>query len=693
MRKTRVLIVEDETIISLDVQSILVGLGYEVAGTAATGEAAIEKALSLDPDIILMDILLAGKMDGIEAARAIRRNRDIPIIYLTANADRATVDRAQDTLPYTYLNKPIHERDLYSNIESAVVLHRAEAKLRESERRFRDSLANARLFAVQLDMDGTILFCNDYMLETTGYTRDELLGSDWFAVFHSGNNPEELRRSRREALRTDRLPLHFDETLVNKAGEPMIVRWNRTILYGPGGEPLATSKIGEDITEELRLRQALLKANEELTAANEELQAAIEEQEVTNEELIHTLEALTKSESDYRLLFESLLSGFAVHEIILDEKERPIDYRFLHVNPAFERLTGLKAADIVGRTVLEVLPGAEPELIERYGAVALSMKPDHFEYFSAPLACHYEVVAFSPVRGQFATLFRDITDRIIFDRALQASEQKFRSLFETMSQGVVYQSAEGPIIDANPAAARLLGMTMDQLMGRTSADPRWKAIREDGSVLPGEEHPSMLSLATGKRVENFIMGVYNPEIDTYRWLSVSANPIFREAEERPYMVFTSFTDITDIRNAHDELKSNKSLMERAFDMFGLGYWEFDLERRVATGSSESRRIYGLGDGDLPLADVQNLALPEYRPMLDKALERLVKHNEKYEVVFKIRRADKSVLVVHSQAEYSRATNRVFGVIREMPQDATGAAGTSKAEEPSESSENKRRKKG
>ncbi len=136
MRKIRVLIVEDETIIALDVQGILSGLGYEIAGIAGTGETAVEKARTLKPDIILMDILLAGRMDGIEAAREIRKTNDIPIIYLTANADQATVDRARDTQPYAYLNKPIHERDLYSNIESAWTKNRMEVRLRKANGAF-----------------------------------------------------------------------------------------------------------------------------------------------------------------------------------------------------------------------------------------------------------------------------------------------------------------------------------------------------------------------------------------------------------------------------------------------------------------------------------------------------------------------------------------------------------------------------
>lgn len=102
-------------------------------------------------------------------------------------------------------------------------------------------------------------------------------------------------------------------------------------------------------------------------------------------------------------------------------------------------------------------------------------------------------------------------------------------------------------------------------------------------------------------------------------------------------------------------------------MAGLGYWELDLTKGTATGSAESRRIYGLGDGALTIADIQKLPLPEYRPLLDRAIEGLVKNNERYDVTFKIRRAtDGAILSIHSLAEYNRSTNRIFGVLSVIP---------------------------
>ncbi|MEK7475347.1 MAG: MEDS domain-containing protein [Candidatus Coatesbacteria bacterium] len=124
-----------------------------------------------------------------------------------------------------------------------------------------------------------------------------------------------------------------------------------------------------------------------------------------------TADALREREEDYRSLFESMSEGFAVHEMIFDPEGAPRDYRFLAVNPAFERLTGLKRDDIVGRTALEVLPGLEPGWVETYGRVVRTGNPVRFTSYTAPLRRHFEVFSFRPAAGRFAAVFSDVTAR------------------------------------------------------------------------------------------------------------------------------------------------------------------------------------------------------------------------------------------------------------------------------------------
>lgn len=134
MAKTNVLVIEDESIVSKDIQHSLKKLGYNVVGSASTGEKAIDLALELKPDVVLMDIMLKGKLTGIEASEEIRKSLNIPVIYLTAYADEATLEKAKVTQPHGYIIKPFKEIDIHTSIEMALFKHSKEVEvLRERD--------------------------------------------------------------------------------------------------------------------------------------------------------------------------------------------------------------------------------------------------------------------------------------------------------------------------------------------------------------------------------------------------------------------------------------------------------------------------------------------------------------------------------------------------------------------------------
>ncbi len=132
MGKAKILVVEDESIIAKDISNTLKGLGYTVTDTASSGKDAVNKAAKTKPDLILMDIVLRGGMDGIEAADQIHTWLNIPIVYLTAYGDEKTLERAKLTEPFGYLIKPFHQNELQSTIEVALHKHEREKWLRES---------------------------------------------------------------------------------------------------------------------------------------------------------------------------------------------------------------------------------------------------------------------------------------------------------------------------------------------------------------------------------------------------------------------------------------------------------------------------------------------------------------------------------------------------------------------------------
>ncbi len=157
---------------------------------------------------------------------------------------------------------------------------------------------------------------------------------------------------------------------------------------------------------------------------------------------------------------------------------------------------------------------------------------------------------------------QDITDRKQAEAALQESEEKHRRLFETMAHGVVYHAADGSIISANPAAERILGLSLEQMQGKTCMDPRWKMIMEDGTAVPGEDHPAMITLRTGETVGPVVRGVFHPDKNSHIWLSITAIPLFQPGDSKPFQVYATFEDITDRKQAEDNLKRIEWMLSR-----------------------------------------------------------------------------------------------------------------------------------
>ena len=176
MPKANILIVEDEAVVAADLAGKLERAGYRSVGIASDGEDAIEAAKNLGPDLVLMDIRLAGSMDGIKTAERIQASRNIPIVYLTAHSDMTTLRRAAATEPFGYILKPFEERDVTTQIEIALFKHQAERRLRESEERYRRLVETAMDSIITFEHAGVILSCNPATERMFGYRIDEMVG-------------------------------------------------------------------------------------------------------------------------------------------------------------------------------------------------------------------------------------------------------------------------------------------------------------------------------------------------------------------------------------------------------------------------------------------------------------------------------------------------------------------------------------
>lgn len=184
MDAARILIVEDESIVAKDIQNSLKGMGYEVVGIVASGTDAVLKAAELNPDLILMDVMLRGEMDGIEAAKQIHLKNRIPVIYLTAYTDDNTFGRAKVSEAYGYLLKPFEDRELRTTIEMGLYKHTMERKLRESREWLETTLHCISDAVIATDLDRVIQFINPIAQQLTDWKQSEALGHKLTDVFN-----------------------------------------------------------------------------------------------------------------------------------------------------------------------------------------------------------------------------------------------------------------------------------------------------------------------------------------------------------------------------------------------------------------------------------------------------------------------------------------------------------------------------
>ena len=227
------------------------------------------------------------------------------------------------------------------------------------------------------------------------------------------------------------------------------------------------------------------------------------------------------------------------------------DGAILHVNDEFCHITGFTREEAIGKTTLELnlyIDSGDRALFLREMSDSGVLEPRRADLRRRDGSKYAAIVSarlFCSGGDEYVYCsIRDVTDQIRQEHEHSIRDEELRRLFATMAQGVVYQDANGMTVSANPAAERMLGLSLQQLTQRSSLTPEWKAIREDGSPLPGSEHPSMIALRTGKPFGPFTIGIYNETVGDHTWLSVTATPLLHEGDDKPYQVYVIMTDVT-----------------------------------------------------------------------------------------------------------------------------------------------------
>jgi len=261
--KKRILVVEDEKIVAMEIQQRLTEMGFQVIGITDSGEDAIHQANELKPDLTLMDIRLKGGIDGIEAAEKIRSRYDIPVVYLTAFADDETVQRAKKTEPFGYILKPFEEREIFTTIEMALYKHQMEKKLKESEQWFSTTLTSISDGVIATDKNGKIIFMNPVAEKLTGWKMQVAMGLDLTEVFYI---VDETKRNRLinpvfQVLETDHIAEIANSTiLIGKDQSERLIEDSAAPIRDSQGITKGVVLVFRDVTQKRKLEMDLQKA-------------------------------------------------------------------------------------------------------------------------------------------------------------------------------------------------------------------------------------------------------------------------------------------------------------------------------------------------------------------------------------------------------------------------------------------------
>jgi PAS domain S-box-containing protein len=322
---------------------------------------------------------------------------------------------------------------------------------------------------------------------------------------------------------------------------------------------------------------------------------------------------IKESEEKYRLLFDEMVEGFALHEIILDERGVPFDYRFISANPAFEKQTGLKVSEIIGKRVKEIIPSLENYWIKSYGEVALSGKSNEFENYSADLNKHFRVSVFSPKKGYFATIFENITDRIVAERELQQTKNYLENLINYANAPIIVWNPDTVIQLFNHAFEHLTGYTADEVIGK-----ELEILFPENSL---EDSKAKIRNALTK-IEIPIL-TKNKEIRTVLWNSAN---IYDRDDRTILSTIAQGNDITERIIAENELRVAKEKLDLALENANIGIWTWDINNNILEWDKRIGKMF-----EIPTAEAKNgfeelekymhdEDVPHFRRAIQKALD-------------------------------------------------------------------------
>jgi len=409
--------------------------------------------------------------------------------------------------------------------------------------------------------DGRMGIFNNAFLNLVGYTREELKNIDW-SVELTPSEWIDLEMKKLAELHEHNLPVRYEKEYIRKDGSRVPIELFVHIARDEEGNPKYYYSFITDITERKK-----------------------------------SLELIKESENKFRSLFETMNEGVALHELVLDNQGSAVDYRILDVNPAYELHTGYSVLKAKNKTATELYGvKALPPYFDIYKKVAETGIPYHFESYFEPLNKYFEISVFSPAKNYFATIFSDVTEKILIQNALRESEEKYRLLAENATDVIwILDLESGKFKYVSPSVERLRGYNVEETMQQTAIDAMTKDSYENVQRIVPE------------RIEKFLSGeveFYTDEVDQQHkdghivHTEITSRYMMNNANGKIEVIGVS-RDISERKKADEKIKKLRdhyqALIEKATDGIVL----LDKNGNFKYISPTAKRIFGYNiDEDL-----------------------------------------------------------------------------------------------
>ena len=427
MKKVRILIVEDEAIVAEDLAMAITDIGYEVVGRAGSAEDAVKKAVELKPDLVLMDIVLRGRENGIDTSHEIKEKMDIPIIFLTAFSDIELLDSAKSIEPYAYIIKPFQERQLLASIEMALHKNRMEKKLKEREKFSSSLLNNSPNPIIVVNPDTSVRYVNPAMEKLTGFSSAELVGKKAPYPWWTEETLRKTRVNLEVAMRKGATKL--EEQFQKKNGERFWVVITSTPVRSNGEFKYYLSN-WVNITEQKRAEEEIRK-----------LSSAVEQ----------------------------AIDGIAIYDL---------DLKLSYVNDSFATMHGYSPEEMIGMKVENL---HNEERLDEYRSGMNQIKAQgswagetwRLKKDGTLFPAFMTVTILKGDDGNHPGILavaRDITKQKRAEVRLQEREAQYRGIFNSATDSLLIFDTDGNIEEVNPQACEMYGYLYEELITLSGKD-------------------------------------------------------------------------------------------------------------------------------------------------------------------------------------------------------------------------------